>query len=232
MSIPIPHGATRVQVEDEYGKLIWRKPSEVLDTDTIRINFKTGEPYVMYGSPGVPSSNPVNTSKTPPPLQKPSSKNSPPNHQANINQLQQRKQVKLSSDAVFDQTKKNADSSEVLTHVLVGLAEESASLAFEREEAERRGESTSQISLRRVNALRAVGDTWIKKKELMSSKSIDLESKTFKRVFGHIAETFRKACDEAGVRPELAESVFATFGKMVDDPEWLIDAKKAMESDK
>jgi hypothetical protein len=229
MSIPIPAGATRVQVEDEYGKLIWRKPSEVLNTDTIRINFKTGEPYVMFGTPGSPSSSPANTAKPPPP---PPPNAPSQNHKANINQLQQRKQTKLSSDAVFDQTKKNADSSEVLTHVLVGLAEESASLAFEREEAERRGESTSQISLRRVNALRAVGDTWIKKKELMSSKSLDLDSKTFKRVFGHIAETFRKACDEAGVRPELAESVFATFGKMVDDPEWLIDAKKAMESDK
>tara|TARA_Y100001970_G_scaffold293232_1_gene438680 strand:- start:747 stop:1436 length:690 start_codon:yes stop_codon:yes gene_type:complete len=229
MSIPIPKGATRVQVEDEYGKLIWRKPSEVLNTDTIRINYKTGEAYVMYGKPGVPSSNPINT-KTPPPTG--ASPIPPSNPQANINQLQQRKQNKLNSDAVFDQTKKNADSSEVLTHVLVGLAEESASLAFEREEAERRGESTSQISLRRVNALRAVGDTWIKKKEMMSSKSIDMESKAFKKLFGHIAETFRRACDEAGVRPELAESVFATFGNLVDDPEWLIDAKKAMESDK
>ena len=228
MSIPIPNGATRVQVEDEYGKLIWRKPSEVLSTDTIRINFKTGEPYVMYGKPGVPSSNASN-SKAPPPSHSPAKSSNP---QANINQLQQRKQNKLNNDAVYDQTKKNAESSDVLTHVLVGLAEESASLAFEREEAERRGESTSQISLRRVNALRAVGDTWIKKKEMMSSKSIDLESKSFKRVFGHIAETFRKACDEAGIRPELAESVFATFGRMVDDPEWLIDAKKAMESDK
>jgi hypothetical protein len=227
MSIPIPPGATRVQVEDEYGKLIWRKPSEVLATDTIRINFKTGEPYVMFGKPGTPSSNNANTKPTP--VNTPTSVGSP---KANINQLQQRKKAKLNSDAVFDQTKKNADSSDVLTHVLVGLAEESASLAFEREEAERRGESTSQISLRRVNALRAVGDTWIKKKELMSSKSIDLESKSFKKVFGHIAETFRKACDEAGVRPELAESVFATFGRMVDDPEWLTDAKKAMESDK
>jgi hypothetical protein len=230
MSIPIPPGATRVQVEDEYGKLIWRKPSEVLDTDTVRINFKTGEPYVMYGKPGVPSSNTGNVKPTP--NNTPSQLHGAPTPQANINQLQQRKQTKLNSDAVFDQTKKNADSSDVLTHVLVGLAEESASLAFEREEAERRGESTSQISLRRVNALRAVGDTWIKKKELMSSKSIDLESKAFQKVFGYIAETFRKACDEAGVRPELAESVFATFGRMVDDPEWLVDAKKAMESDK
>ena len=228
MSIPIPQGATRVQVEDEYGKLIWRKPSEVLDTDTIRINFKTGEPYAMFGKPGQPSSNNANVKQTPvnTPYKVPS------NAQSNINQLQQRKQTKLNKDAVFETTKKNADSSDVLTHVLVGLAEESASLAFEREEAERRGESTSQISLRRVNALRAVGDTWIKKKELMSSKSIDLDSKAFRKVFGHIAETFRKACDEAGVRPELAESVFATFGRMVDDPEWILDAKKAIESDK
>ena len=45
----------------------------------------------------------------------------------------------------------------------------------------------------------------------MSSKSIDLESKAFKKVFGHIAET-RKACDEAGVRPELAESISQRLG--------------------
>jgi hypothetical protein len=226
MSIPIPKGATRVQVEDEYGKLIWRKPSEVLKTDTIRINFKTGEAFVMYGKPGAPSSNTKNIKPTP--------ANTTPssNYQQNLNQLQQRKQVKLNNDAVFDQTKRNADSEEVLTNVIVGLAEESASLAFEREEAERRGESTSQISLRRVNALKAVGETWIKKKEIMSSKSIDLESKAFKKVFGHIAETFRKACDDAGVRPELTESVFATFGQMVDDSDWMLDAKKAIESDK
>ena len=83
-----------------------------------------------------------------------------------------------------------------------------------------------------MNALKAVGDTWLKKKEILSSKSIDLESKAFKKLFGHIAGTFRKACDEAGVRPELAESIFATFGSIVDDPDWILDAKKAMEKDK
>lgn len=173
----------------------------------------------MFGTPGSPSSSPsANTQKT--------------NPSVSLNNLQARKKSKVSSDKVLEETKKAPESENVLTQVLVGLAEESASLAFEREEAERRGEATSQISLRRVNALRAVGDTWLKKKEIMSSKSIDLESKAFKKLFGHIAETFRKACDEAGVRPELAESVFATFGALVDDPEWIIDAKKAMEKDK
>lgn len=231
MNVPIPHGATRVQVEDELGKLIWRRPSEVKDSDTIRINPKTGEAYVMFGTPGVPSSSSRNTNPTPTGVA--SSPQAPaPNPTHALNQLQARKKDRYDSDAVLGQALENPDSESVLTHVLVGLAEETASLAFEREEAERKGESTSQISLRRVNALRAVGDTWIKKKEMMSSKSIDLESKAFKRVFGHIAETFRRACDEAGVRPEMTESVFAVFGQMVDDPDWFIDAKKAMESDK
>lgn len=219
MSIPIPNGATRVQVKNEYGKLVWKKPSEIQPTDSIQINPKTGEAYVMFGTPGSPSSAPnINTQSS--------------NPSVNLNNLQSRKKSKVNSDKVLEETKKAPESENVLTQVLVGLAEESASLAFEREEAERRGEATSQISLRRVNALRAVGDTWLKKKEIMSSKSIDLESKAFKKLFGHIAETFRKACDEAGVRPELAESVFATFGSLVDDPEWIIDAKKAMEKDK
>lgn len=219
MSIPIPNGATRVQVKNEYGKLVWKMPTEIEPEDTVQINPKTGEAYVMYGTPGAPSSAPNVSAQ----------KHSP---SVSLNNLQSRKKSKISSDKVLEETKKAPESENVLTQVLVGLAEESASLAFEREEAERRGEATSQISLRRVNALKAVGDTWLKKKEIMSSKSIDLESKAFKKLFGHIAETFRRACDEAGVRPELAESVFATFGNLVDDPEWVMDAKKAMEKDK
>ena len=83
----------------------------------------------MFGKPGQPSSNNANVKQTP--VNTPSRPH--PNSQTNINQLQQRKQTKLNSDAVFDQTKKNADSSEVLTHVLVGLAEESARLEFGRQ---------------------------------------------------------------------------------------------------
>jgi hypothetical protein len=221
MSIPIPQGATRVQVMTDLGKQVWRKPSDVLPTDTIQINPKTGEAYVMFGAPGFPTPSPSVTS---------SPKATTPSPTANnLSQHQNRKKQKLGSDQVLATTTNTPDSEKVLTEVLVGLAEESASLAFEREEAERRGEATSQISVRRVNALKAVGDTWIKKKEMMSSKSLDLESKAFKKVFGFIAETFRKACDEAGVRPEQSESIFASFGKMVDEQEWMTDAKKSME---
>lgn len=211
----IPNGATRVQVKDEVGKVVWRKPSDVRPTDMIQYNPNTGDPYVMYGNSGRPSISPTQASQ---PLPK-----------ATINKIVDNKKTSLSKDAVYSSTKNNPDSSDVLTSVLVGLAEESASLAFERQEAERRGEKTSQISLRRVNALRAVGDTWLKKKELMANNSVDLESQAFKIVFTHIAETFRKACDQAGVRPEMSESVFATFGALVDDVDWIKEAQNKME---
>ena len=43
----IPEGASRVQVTDEVGKVVWRKPSDLRETDTIKFNPNTGEPYVM-----------------------------------------------------------------------------------------------------------------------------------------------------------------------------------------
>lgn len=216
----IPQGASRVQVTDEVGKIVWRKPSDLKDTDTIKYNPNTGEPYVMFGSPGVapvssPATSVANTS-------------APPSN-AVISAIKSRKKDVLDNDVVVTTTKANPDSSEVLTKVIEGLAEESASLYFERQEAERKGESTSQISMRRVQALKAVGDTWLKKKEIIASKGVDLESPAFKIIFSHIAETFRRACDEAGVRPEMAESVFAEFGKLVDDQDWLTDAKAKLD---
>lgn len=218
----VPPGATRVKVLDEVGRSVWRKPSELRPEDKFEVNTKTGEPVVMYGAPGKPS----NQSALAAPVFAPPSAGAP---QATISHINARKATAFSQDEVLTATKKNSDSSDVLTGVLVGLAEESASLAFERQEAERRGEPTSQISLRRVNALKAVGDTWLKKKEVMSSKGLDMESPAFKIIFGHIAETFRKACDDAGVRPEMAESIFAVFGRLVDDVDWIKEAKNKME---
>lgn len=215
----IPEGASRVQVTDEVGKIVWRKPSDLKSTDTIKFNPNTGEPYVMFGAPGVASaSSPASVANT----------SAPPSN-AVISAIKSRKKDVLDNNEVVTTTKANPDSSEVLTKVIEGLAEESASLYFERQEAERKGESTSQISMRRVQALKAVGDTWLKKKEIIASKGVDLESPAFKIIFSHIAETFRRACDEAGVRPEMAESVFAEFGKLVDDQDWITDAKAKLD---
>jgi len=212
----IPEGVSRVQVTDEVGKVVWRKPTDLRETDSIKFNPNTGEPYVMYGSPGLSQTSSV-------------ANTTPPTSNAVISAIKTRKKDLLDKDEIFKTTKSKPESSDVLTKVIQGLAEESASLHFERTEAERKGEKTSQISMRRVQALKAVGDTWLKKKEVLGSKGVDLESPSFKIVFTHIAETFRKACDIAGVRPEMSESVFAEFGRLVDDVDWVADAKAKME---
>lgn len=212
----IPEGASRVQVTDEVGKVVWRKPSDLRETDTIKFNPNTGEPYVMFGSPGLSQASSVANTSQPP-------------ANAVISAIKSRKKDLIEKDDIFNTTKTKPESSDVLTKVIQGLAEESASLHFERTEAERKGEATSQISMRRVQALKAVGETWLKKKEVLASKGVDLESPSFKIVFSHIAETFRKACDIAGVRPEMSESVFAEFGRLVDDVDWIAEAKSKME---
>lgn len=216
--INFPPNATRVKVLDEKGKIVWRKRDDIKATDKPEVNNKTGEYYFMFGDPGKPKikgdPKPSNESRM---------------TTKEVNSVRTRRDSYISKDGPLSAAKGNIDSDEVLSSVILGLAEESASLAFERIEAERRGDPTSQISLRRVNALKAVGDTWLKKKELVSSTSLDLESKSFKILFGHIAETFRIACDEAGLRPEMTESIFAIFGRLVDDDDWVREAKTKME---
>ena len=217
--VAFPQGATRVKVIDPLGKTLWRKKSDLEPTDTPVLNKKTGEPYFMYGESGRKSKEddlPTVSNDTPSKV---------------INEVRSRRKTHLKKDHILSQAKKNADSSDVLTNVIVGLAEESASLGFERVEAERRGEKTSSISVRRVNALKAVGDVWLKRKEQVSSNSIDMESKAFKVLFGHIAETFRVACDEAGVRPEMTDTIFANFGTLIDEDDWLVEAKAKMEKE-
>jgi hypothetical protein len=216
--INFPPNATRIKVMDERGKIIWRKKDDLKDTDKPETNQKTGEFYYMYGSPGKPKVKGE---------AKPSNLSGMTTNE--VNTVRTRRDTYINKDGPLSAAKGNIDSDEVLTSVILGLAEESASLAFERIEAERRGDPTSQISLRRVNALKAVGDTWLKKKELVANTSLDLDSKAFKIVFGHIAETFRVACDESGLRPEMTESVFAIFGRLVDDEDWIKEAKTKME---
>jgi hypothetical protein len=234
MSVVDPNVA-RVKVVDEFGKFVWRKPDEVKPSDQIMFHPTTGLPITMNNEPGrknnnnkTTTSSPTNISSTPvPTIQQAQIAMS--STQLNIANQQMNKISTLMSDKILGNVLNNIESGDVLNSVIEGLAEESASLKFERTEAERKGENTSQLSIRRVNALKAVGDAWIKKKEMLSNQTIDLDGKAFKILFGFLAETFRRACDEAKVRPEMTESIFANFGKMIDADEWLKEAKARME---
>lgn len=208
----IPPEAERIQVMDEFGKLRWRRRDQIANSDAIQTD-SDGVPICMAGKLGRPQKvtiEPVNEK---------------------VGELVKKKKEFIEEDDLFATVSDNPEKSEVLDYVIKALAEETASLGFERTEAERKGEPTSQISLRRVNALKATADTWLKRREQLTANSIDLDSLAFKRLFKYITETFNEAMQDAGLRPELAESVFASFSKKVSDDAWDNEATKRMLGD-
>ena len=208
----LPKEALRIKVEDEFGKKKWRDVDSLHDTDIILLKGD-GAPYVMNTKPG--------------------RKQAPVITAANdvVAERVRQKGVASSHDPILRTVKSQPDSGRVLDHVMVGLAEEAFSLGFEREEAERSGNATSAISVRRVNALKSLADTYLKKKELISQHSVDLESNSFKTLFSFIMETFRGAMEDSNLRTEMIETVFAKLSKRLED-DWEDEAKNRMRNEK
>jgi len=210
----IPPTAQRVKVLDEKGQIRLRKIEDLRDTDTLSLN-DTGLPVFVEGQIGKPPATKKTDDAMPPasPI---------------IGDILRIKQGMLRNDPLIQAAETAPESAEVLNQVLLGISEEVASLRFERMEAERNGEDTSQLSMRRVQGLKAMADTWIKRKEQIQHRGIDLESPAFRAVFEFISETFTRAMQNAGVRQELCDSVTAQFSKLLDDA-WMTEAKSRMK---
>lgn len=206
----IPPSATRVLVHTAKGEQKYKAISDLVDSDEVQVN-KFGDPIVMKGSPG---------RKTPLDV-------GPVNQTVAV--LIQRKQGVLDTDPVLRKTRQDPDSPDVLHEVIVGLSEEAASLRFERDEAAREGKDTSALSAKRVQALRAVGETWLKRMDQVAGKTLDMDSAGFKALFQYMMETLREAMNAAKLRPEQIETVFAKYAAMVGD-EWKAEAKNRMKN--
>ena len=205
-----PEEATRVRVIDEFGKEKYRKLDEVASNDTIKVK-KDGDPVWMVSKPGrkaTPRDYPIASEA--------------------IAEAIRRKDQLLKEDQILIATTEQPESSTVLHEVMIALADEAASLKFEREEAELRGDSTSQLSARRARILKDVGETWLKRKTQLSQDSFNPDSPEFEAVFGLISETFKSSMLEAGCRGEMVETVFAKFASKLDD-EWKSEARNRVK---
>jgi hypothetical protein len=212
----VPEGTKRVKVRDEKGKLAWRKIEEFKSTDTVDLGPK-GFPQWMGGELGRPKS-----SSGQPSLHE----QMPPSSEALATMLKI-KEAGIRTDPIVLAAEATPEAATVLDQVMLGIAEEAASLRFERQDAERTGRDSSPLSMRRVVALKAIGDTYLKRKEIVQNQLIDLDGKPFQALFGLISETFTKAMLDAGVREELVDSVFAKFRNALDD-EWRNEARNRM----
>jgi hypothetical protein len=203
-----PPDATRIQVVDETGKQRFRKLDEVTDTDIIMFGAE-GNPIFMSGRVGRP----------------------PKQELAPINDVvadvMRQRRIAMQDDDLLSIIKANPETAAVLDFVMIGLAEEAAALGFERSDMERKGQPTSQVSLRRIGALKAIGDAWLKRKDQIAAQGVDMDSPAFKRLFGFIMATFKDAMVSVGERPEMIETVFANLSKKLD-ADWQREAIKRM----
>lgn len=198
----------RVYVLRDTGKKKWLDPDDVEDTDRIIFKPDGKSPSVMTSTPGRPAG--------PQPVS------------AVAAQTSSVKQHTMGRDPLMGAVKSDPESPVVLDQVIAGLAEESSSLRFERLQAEARGEDTSAYSVRRGRLLVAVGETWLKRKDVISSRIVDLDSPAFKVLFSYIIESFKDAMADAGVRPEMVDRVVGKFGDKLG-PEWEKEAKDRMD---
>ncbi len=208
----LPAGTHRVQVRDDLGKTKFKAPSAVTDKDTILCN-SAGDPIIMASAPGRPKA-PVLSASTNPRV---------------VENLRAKERF-LDQDDLLEVIRVKPESGDVLDFVMEGLAAEAASLGFERMHAEHNGEPTSQISMRRINALKAVGDSCLKRKEQVSG-SLDLDSPALKRLFGLLMETFKEALEDMHTRSEMIETIFVSLAKKLDSKEWRMQAEKVLEKE-
>lgn len=207
----LPKGAKRIQVVDETGKQRYRDIKDLAVGDEIQVNVK-GIPIVMMGKPGrkrLVSLEPAN---------------------ATVAKLIQEKESAAEVDPILTRAKSDPESPDVLQEIILALGNEQASILFERLQAERRGDDTSQLSGRRISALRTLADTWLKRKEQLVTRGVDLSSPGFKAVFEWIMATFHEAMSGSGLRSEHIEAVFAKVSQEVDTDEWASEAKRRMKS--
>ena len=198
----LPPGVTRIRVKDEVGNIKWRNLEDVRDTDEIVLKTD-GTPAVMGGAPG----------------RKQKREREPRNEM--VAKIMEERAEALLTDPLVRSVKADPESPDVLQQVMVGISEEAASLKFEREEAERKGDTTSQISMRRVNALKAAGDTFLKHREQIDAQGVDLDSRAFSAVMEFIGETMHTVLvRDCHQRPEEAQTIMTKFATMLNSGEW------------
>lgn len=211
----IPENAYRVQVRTVSGDLRYRDLSvksknKIRDDDEILISEK-GDPIVMYNKPGRRKN--IETTKL-----------SVPAVNATAATLQKDKERHMRQDKLLRLLEVNPESPDVLHEIMTEIAKESASLEFERLQAERKLGDTRQISVNRVQTLKAVGDTWIKRLDQVSIKGVDLESPAFRTVLKFLIKTFRECMLSTGMRREQIEVVINTLATTLDSDQWEAEA--------
>lgn len=228
----IPDDALKVKIKDADGDVLYRSPEDIRDTDELIINPKTGTAFVMRTLPGrppkkTPSPNaPSVKTGTPKPSPSPKNFTSPPTS----DEVTKRKYHATKRDPLLAKIRESGESFDIVQFLLEALAEESIALRVEREAADLHGKDSSQISLRRAQILKTLGDTFFKRRAATGERELDLEGKTFGVVWKLLCETFVAAMEKSNIPGPMADVVMNNFAKEVDSDGWKDECKRRMKS--
>jgi len=140
-----------------------------------------------------------------------------------IEELRAIRRKRHPNNTLLKEVKKNPTSEAVFDLLMASLAEESELIEFERDRMIRLGQSATLLTEQRLKVIRMMADGWAKKKNFAGGNSIDIESPAFGALFSFILETIRSSMEDAGMRSEFIETVFAKLSKRLDD-NWKMEA--------
>ncbi len=112
----------------------------------------------------------------------------------------------INADPLVRSTGERQESIETLQRVKEEIARESAALHFQRIEEEKYGKDTSQMSSRRIAALREVAHLELEIRRL-GATMIDLKGEKFQKIFAFFLETVRAAAGDV-LSPEMIDLLF------------------------
>lgn len=205
----VPEGAERIKVRTEFGENKYKAISDLADKDII-LTKSDGTPIVMKATPG--RSRKVELT--------------PANDV--VAEVIKRQTEALNHDPILNAVKANPDSAEVLTRVIEGIGAETAALEFTRKELERDGKfkDTPGVSSKRIQGLKAMAETWLRRKDQMVERAVDVDSPGFKAAYRFILETLGEAMADCSIGDEQRQTVFSKYGSMSRDPQWVEEMKR------
>lgn len=138
----------------------------------------------------------------------------------------------LEQDPLTNILRKNPNSLDVLDVLMVEIAQESASLQFERHEAERKGRDTTNLSHKKVSSLKALSEVFFKKREASLDQAFDFKSKRFGRLMEwFFIKVVKKAAVSSSMAPEQINILFDNIAKTFEDDSWENDAMEYIKGD-
>jgi hypothetical protein len=105
---------------------------------------------------------------------------------------------------------------ELFDMVLAEMAEESASLKYERIKKELNDEPTDRISLRRSGILKMISDSLVQKRNLALNDFVNLRSPQWQVVFEQLMQRIKQTFMDLGYSSEQLELFFQKFNENLE----------------